>query len=351
MKINKRMSQEKPVLFTPFKIGNLEIKNRIVLPPMTLFCAKDGFVNESHIQNYEQRAKGGAGLIIVEATGIQPYPVVTKQHLGIWDDKFIDGLSKLVKNAHDNDAKIGIQLIHSGRKVDSNDVKAFAPSPIPFDDKSPVPVEMTQKDIDDVIEAFVKAAERAVKAGFDLIQIHAAHGYLINQFLSPLTNKRTDDYGKNKAKFLEEILRKTREVVGKNYPIQVRLSGYDWKEGGCTPKYYIDLLKPLEKEKLFDSLDISSGGVVSDAKIIMYEGYQIPFAVEFKQHMDVPIVGGGFISDFRMANNIVKSGAVDAVFIGKEFIKNPFWGVQASYALGNGLLLPKDYLPIKGFFH
>lgn len=339
------MKPEKSNLFTPLKIGNLEIKNRIVMPPMCMYSAEDGFVNDWHIQHYTTRAIGGVGLIIVEATGVLPYvSSITDNDLAIWDDKYIDGLSKLVQAVHNNGAKIGIQINHAGRKCESVKTdKIHAPSPIAFNDKYRVPVEMTKEDINEVVDAFANAFKRAVKAGFDLIEIHAAHGYLISEFLSPLSNKRTDEYGKNRVKILEEILRIGIEAIGKEFPIQIRISSYDWKEDGNTVKDFAEMLKPLENENLFNSINVSTGAVTADGKIIPYEGYQIPFARELKQYMSVPCIGGGLLSDPKMANMIVRNGAADAVYIGRELLRNPYWGLQAARTLGIDIPFPKQY--------
>ena len=339
------MKPEKSNLFTPLKIGNLEIKNRVVMPPMCMYSAEDGYVNDWHIQHYSTRAIGGTGLIIVEATGVLPYvSSITDNDLAIWDDKYIDGLSKLVKAIKDNGAAAAIQINHAGRKCESVKIdKIYAPSAIAFNDKYRTPVEMTKDDINEVVDAFVKAFVRAKKAGFDMIEVHAAHGYLISTFLSPLSNKRTDEYGKNRAKILEDILRKGKEAVGKDYPIQIRISSYDWKEGGNTVKDFADMLKPLEDEGLFDAINVSTGAVTADGKIIPYDGYQVPFCRELKLYMKVPCIGGGLIYDPKMANMMVRNGAADAIYIGREMLRNPYWALQAARILGIDVPFPKQY--------
>ena len=339
------MKPEKSNLFTPLKIGNLEIKNRVVMPPMCMYSAEDGYVNDWYIQHYVTRAIGGTGLIIVEATGVLPYvSSITDGDLGIWDDKYIDGLSKLVKAIKDNGAAAAIQINHAGRKCESVKIdKIYAPSAIAFNDKYRTPVEMTKDDINEVVDAFVKAFVRAKKAGFDMIEVHAAHGYLISTFLSPLSNKRTDEYGKNRAKILEDILRKGKEAVGKDYPIQIRISSYDWKEGGNTVKDFADMLKPLEDEGLFDAINVSTGAVTADGKIIPYDGYQVPFCRELKLYMKVPCIGGGLIYDPKMANMMVRNGAADAIYIGREMLRNPYWALQAARTLGIDVPFPKQY--------
>ena len=339
------MKPEKSNLFTPLKIGSLEIKNRVVMPPMCMYSAEDGYVNDWYLQHYATRAIGGTGLIIVEATGVLPYvSSITDGDLAIWDDKYIDGLSKLVNAIKSNGGAAAIQINHAGRKCESAKVdKIYAPTAEAFNDKYRTPVEMTKEDINQVVDAFVKAFVRAKKAGFDMIEIHAAHGYLISTFLSPLSNKRTDEYGKNRVKILEEILRKGKEAVGKDYPIQIRISSYDWKEGGNTVKDFADMLKPLEQEGLFDSINVSTGAVTADGKIIPYEGYQIPFCRELKQYIKVPCIGGGLLTDPKMANMIVRNSAADAVYIGRELLRNPYWALQAARILGIDVPFPKQY--------
>lgn len=339
------MKVEKSNLFTPLKIGNLEIKNRVVMPPMCMYSAEDGYVNDWHIQHYSTRAIGGCGLIIVEATGVLPYvSSITDNDLGLWDDKYIDGLSKLVNAIKSNGASAGIQINHAGRKCESVKTdKIYAPSAIAFNDKYRTPVEMTKDDIKNTVDAFVKAFVRAKKAGFDIIEIHAAHGYLISEFLSPLSNKRTDEYGQKKVKILEDVLRNGRDALGKDYPIQIRISSYDWREDGNTVKDFVNMLKPLEDEGLFDSINVSTGAVTSDGKIIPYEGYQIPFCRELKQYFKVPCIGGGLLSDPKMANMIVRNGASDAVYIGRELLRNPYWALQAARSLGIDITFPKQY--------
>ena len=342
------MGNEKNNLFTPFKIGNLEIKNRIVMPPMCMYSSNtdDGFVTDWHIQHYSTRAIGGCGLIIVEATAILPHvAMISDNDLGIWSDEHIEGLKKLVDAVHANGAKIGIQLNHAGRKCGSKKASTtYAPSAIRFSDEFETPNEMSIDDIKYVTDNFILAVERAIKAGFDTVEIHSAHGYLISSFLSPLSNKREDEYGKNRVKFLEDILIKIKEKVNKDYPIIIRISAFDWKEGGNTPSDFIQMLKPLEDKKLFDAINVSSGAVVSDAKIIPYEGYQIPFARELKNEMSVPCIGGGLIIDYKMANTIIRNGACDAIYIGRELLRNPYWALQASRALNIDIdYFPKQY--------
>lgn len=343
---NTSVLKNKNNLFTPWKINQLEIKNRVVMPPMCMYSANNGYLNWWHIMHYATRAIGQVGLIIVEAASVtKDVGCITDNDLGIWDDAYIDQYEQLVNLIHSYGSKIGIQLGHAGRKSEtkkSNNI--YAPSQIPFDQNYSTPIiEMNQQDIANVISDFKYAAIRAYKAGFDCIEIHAAHGYLISSFLSKLTNKRTDAYGINKGKFLEEILIAIRNAIGYDYPIILRISASDWLPDGNTPSDFVELLLDFEKKKLIDCLNVSSGGVVANAKIIPYEGYQVQFCTYFKQFLTIPCFVGGLISDPVMANNIVKNNAADAVYIGRELLRNPYWTLQASRQLKIDIEFPKQY--------
>lgn len=327
-------------IFTPFSIRNLEIRNRIVMPPMCQYVAKDGFVQDWHLRHYSERALGGVGLIIVEATSvIGKTGMISDGDLSISEDKYIDGLKQVVDSCHKYGAKIAVQINHAGRKCEASVDKIYAPSAIALKPESKVPAEMTKEDIKEVQKAFIEGAKRAVKAGFDAVEFHGAHGYLISEFLSPLSNKRTDEYGKNRALFLEEILTEARKALPKDFPIILRVSARDWKKGGNEVQDMVALLRPIEH--LFDCLNVSSGAVDIDAKIIPYPGYQMFMASWIKESLSVPCIGGGLITDFKTANSIVRNGAADAVYIGRELLRNPYWPLQASRELG----IKIDYFP------
>ncbi|BAC44690.1 NADH-dependent flavin oxidoreductase [Malacoplasma penetrans HF-2] len=335
-------------LFDSFKIGNVEIKNRIVMPPMCMHTAKNGEVNDFHILHYGSRSIGGVGLIIVEATSVQQhYGNITDQDLGIWDDSFIFGLSKIATAIHKFGAKAAIQLGHAGRKCESKYVdKIYGPSPIKFESKYVnylTPTEMTIKEIQEVKQHFIDAAIRAKKAGFDMVEIHAAHGYLLSSFLTPISNQRDDVYGQNKALLLEEILTGIKKANGSDYPIIVRISAYDWHPNGNKPQDFIEMLNPLIKQSLIDAIDVSTGGTTEDAKITAYDCYQIPFCLEIKQNVNVPCIGGGLIVDAKSANKIVENEAADAVYIGRQLLRNPYWPIQASEDLNIDIKFPKQY--------
>ena len=335
-------------IFTPIEKGSFCIKNRIVMPPMDQYSAEDGFVNNWHKTHYLTRAIGGVGLIIIESTAVSGYEsMITDYDLGLWDDKYIQGLKSIVDDCHIYGTAMGIQLNHAGRKCDSKLVnEIYAPSALAFNEKYRIPKELSEYEINQIIDDFKAAAVRAGKCGFDMVEIHGAHGYLISEFLSPLTNKRTDKYGKNRGLLLEEILKAVRSALGESIPISVRLSAYDWVENGNTPKDLIELIKPFIN--LIDILHISSGGVLAEGKIQSYNGYQIPFAKEFKDAFPNKIViGGGLLWDSFTINEIIENNVVDCVFIGRELLRNPYWVLQASRELKIDIDFPKAYILAK----
>lgn len=257
------------------------------------------------------------------------------------------GLSKIATVIHKFGAKAAIQLGHAGRKCGSKYVnKLYAPSPIRFDSKYAnylTPTEMTIEEIQEVKKYFIDAAIRAKKAGFDMVEIHAAHGYLLSSFLTPISNQRNDIYGQNKALFLQEILTGIKQANGVDYPIVVRISASDWNPKGNTPQDFIEMLNPLIKENLIDAIDVSTGGTTEDAKITVFDCYQIPFCLQIKQNVNIPCIGGGLIVDAKSANKVVRSEAADAVYIGRQLLKNPYWALQASEELNVDIKFPKQY--------
>ena len=332
-------------LFTEFKIKNLTLKNRVVMSPMCMYCAQDdGMVTDWHIVHYATRAVGGVGLIIVEATGVSPEGRLSSNDLGIWDDAHIEGLSKIVKAVHDAGAKIGLQINHGGRKCEAAGVQIEAPSPIPYNEGAEPPKEMSKEDIADTVKEFKNAAIRAEKAGFDLIQIHGAHGYLINQFLSPLTNHRTDEYGgipENRVRFLGEVLDAVKSVWPSEKPIEVRITAEDYQEGGNHAE---DLGKMINivKDKGIDSINVSTGGVVSVVPKT-YPGYQIPQAQTIGEITGLPVAAGGLITKPYEANTILIEEKADLIYLGRELLRNPYWVFSAAKELEYDLDWPKQY--------
>lgn len=322
-------------LFTAIKIKDLELKNRIVMAPMCMVEAdNDGYAKDWHVIHYASRAIGGTGLIILEATAVESRGRIKDRDLGIWDDSHIKGLEKIVKYSKELGAKMGIQLAHAGRKCRVDSEQIIGASPYAFDNTYPTPKEMTKDDIMTVIKAFKEGARRANEAGFDVIEIHGAHGYLINEFLSPLTNKRTDEYGgslENRARFLREIIVEVKKVWPENKPIILRVSAEDYMEEGNHPEDLVEIIN-LVKDEGIDIINVSSGGVVP-AKIDSYPGYQIPYAETIKKGTGLPVIAGGLISEPNMAEEILKNNRADLVYLGRELLRNPYWPLHAAKEL------------------
>ncbi len=332
-------------LFSEFQLKNLSLKNRIVMPPMCMYCApEDGRATRWHVIHYATRAIGGAGLIIVEATGISPEGRLTSNDLGIWEDVQIKGLSEIVEAVHECGAKIGIQLNHGGRKCKARGVEIEAPSPFPYEEGDAVPKEMSKADIAETVSEFRNAAARAEKAGFDLIQIHAAHGYLLNEFLSPLTNQRTDEYGgshENRVRLLGEVLDAVSSVWPEEKPIEVRITAEDYQDGGNHPEDLGRMLN-LVKGKGLDSVNVSTGGLVPVVPET-YPGYQVPSAGIIKGITDLSVAAGGMLSDPQEINQLIEHGKADMIYLGRELLRNPYWPLQAAKKLDCDIEWPKQY--------
>ncbi len=321
------------------------MKNRIVMAPMCMVAADDkGYANDWHTIHYGTRAIGGTGLIILEATAVESRGRIKSGDLGIWDDSHIEGLKKIVENSKALGAKIGIQLAHAGRKCEVKSEKIIAPSPIAFDDKYPTPQEMTKDDIKVVVNSFKEGARRADETGFDVIEIHGAHGYLINEFLSPLTNKREDEYGgnlENRTRFLKEILMEIKTVWPENKPIILRVSAEDYVKGGNHPEDLVDIIN-LVKNYGIDMVNVSSGAVVP-ANIDVYPGYQVTFAEIIKKGTGLPVIAGGLITEPEMAEEILKNNRADFIFLGRELLRNPYWPLKAAKKLNQDIEWPRPY--------
>lgn len=331
-------------LFSEYSIGSLKLKNRVAMAPMCMFCAgEDGKVTDFHVLHYATRAVGGVGLIMIEATAISPEGRISSNDLGIWDDDHIEGLTRLVKAVHDNGAKIGIQLGHAGRKCRAEGMAVEAPSAIAFDEESPTPVEMTKQDIAVTVEEFRRAAIRANKAGFDIIQIHGAHGYLLSEFLSPLTNTRTDEYGgspENRVRIVGEVIDAIKSVWGSK-PLELRVSAEDYAEGGNKAED-LALMINLVKDRGLDTVNVSTGGVVS-VMPKAFPGYQVPHAKIIKEQTGLPVVAGGLILSADEANRLVKAGEVEQVYFGRELLRNPYLALNAMFEMADDFEAPKQY--------
>jgi NADPH2 dehydrogenase len=330
-------------LFSPYTIKNVTLKNRIVMAPMCMYSShnEDGMVENWHYTHYVSRAVGQVGLIILEATAVTPQGRISPQDLGIWSEDHIEGLSKLVQQMKEHGAATGIQIAHAGRKaVIEGDI--IAPSALPFNEKMKTPLEMSIEDIYETIEAFRAGAERAKKAGFDVIEIHGAHGYLINEFLSPLSNKRNDGYGgsaENRYRFLREVIEAIKTVW--DGPLFVRVSAKDYHEEGLTPDDYVTYSLWM-KEQGVDLIDVSSGAVVP-ASIHVYPGYQVKFAEKIKEEAQIATGAVGLITTGIQAEEILQNDRADLILIARELLRDPYWPRTAAKELGAKIEGPKQY--------
>lgn len=329
-------------LFNTYQIKKMTLKNKIVMPPMCMYSAEEsGQVNDFHINHYTTRAVGGVGLIIVEATGVTPNGRISDADLGNWEDAQIEGLKSLVTNVHNNGSKIAIQLNHGGRKYTGNK-ELVAPSPLALDQDSKMPRELTKEDIANIVDSFVKAAIRSDIAGFDAIEVHGAHGYLIHQFLSPLTNKRRDEYGgtiENRVRFLKEILIGIKEVF-QDKPLLLRISANDYLEGGITPLDMVQIIN-LVKEHV-DMVHVSSGGLQA-APIKPYPGYQVEYAKTIREQCDIPTIAVGLITDAAQGEEILHQGSADLIAYGRELLRNPYMVLQEAKKNHVEIEIPMQY--------
>jgi len=352
-------SQPAP-LFTPFTLRSVTLRNRIGVSPMCQYSAQDGFANEWHLVHYGSRAVGGAGLVIVEATAVAPDGRITPGCLGLWSQDHVAPLARIAAFMKSHGAVPGLQIGHAGRKASANvhwrgsahlatadgGWETIAPSAIPFGDHLPkVPRAMTEADIARVREDFVSTAQRALAAGYEWLELHAAHGYLFSQFLSPFVNYRTDRYGgsfENRVRFLVETTRAVRAVWPNHLPLTVRISVVDWKEGGWNQEQSVALARLLKAEGV-DLMDCSSGGVVSDATVPVAPGYQVPFAERIRREAGMATAAVGLITEPKQADDIVRNGQAEVVLLGRRELLDPYWPAHAAKVLGQPLPLPNQY--------
>lgn len=333
----------KSALFSPYTVKGVTLKNRIVMSPMCMYSShnEDGDVQDWHMTHYVSRAVGQVGLIMVEATAVQPQGRISPQDLGIWNDEHIQGFQELNKQIKVHGSKTAIQLAHAGRKaMVEGDI--YAPSALAFNEKMKTPVEMSAEDIKETIAAFVEGAKRSKEAGFDIIELHGAHGYLINEFLSPLTNKRKDEYGgstENRYRFLRDIIDGVNEVW--DGPLFVRVSANDYHPEGLTAEDYVTYAKWM-KEQGVDLVDVSSGAVVP-AAIDVYPGYQVGFAETIKSGAAIDTGAVGLITSGLQAEEILRNNRADLIFVARELLRDPYWPRTAAKELGVEIESPKQY--------
>ena len=347
-------------LFSPLQLRSVSLPNRIGVSPMCQYSAHDGIASDWHLVHLGSRAQGGAGLVIFEAAAILPEGRISPGDLGLWSDAHIPALDRIVQFIHSQGARAAIQLAHAGRKAGSkipfatsaplspseDDWQPVAPSALAFSSDYALPLALDQVGINAIIDAFAQAARRALKAGFDAVEIHAAHGYLLHQFLSPLANQRTDSYGgsfQNRARLTLQVVDAVRAVWPAHLPLLIRISATDWVPGGWSVDESVQLAALL-KEHGIDLVDVSSGGQVPDAKIPAAPGFQVEFAARIRREANIPTAAVGLITDPVHANAIITKGEADLVLLGRELLRDPYWPLHAAAALAEPGSWPPQYL-------
>jgi 2,4-dienoyl-CoA reductase-like NADH-dependent reductase (Old Yellow Enzyme family) len=350
---------ESPHLFTPITIREITLRNRIAVSPMCQYSSEDGFATDWHLVHLGSRAVGGAGLVMVEASAVEARGRITPGDHGIWKDAHIEMLSRITAFIKSQGSVPGIQIAHAGRKAScrvpweggsvippgEGGWQCVAPSAIPFNEGNPVPAELSVAEISELTEAFAAAARRALVAGFEVLEIHAAHGYLLHEFLSPLSNHRRDNYGgvfENRLRFLLEVTGSVRAVWPERLPLWVRISATDWADGGWTADDSVRLAALL-RDKGVNLIDCSSGGLVPYAKIPNSPGYQVPFAERIKRESRILTGAVGLITEPEQADEIVRTAKADVVLLARAFLRDPYWPMHAAQALGSEVAPPVQY--------
>lgn len=349
-----------PHLFEPLTLRGLTLRNRIAVSPMCQYSSSEGFANDWHFVHLASRAVGGAGLVFTEATAVVAEGRISPDDLGIWDDVQAGPFERIARFVKGEGAAFGMQLAHAGRKAsakrpwdgtgavppEEGGWEPVGPTTTPFADNFAVPRAMTRDDIADVVDAFRRAAFRARRVGFDVVEVHAAHGYLIHEFLSPLSNTRTDEYGgsfENRIRLCLEVVRAVRGVWPEDLPLFVRISATDWTEGGWDIEQSVELARRLGALGV-DLVDCSSGGNVSHAKVPIAPGYQVPFAERIKRDAAIATGAVGLITAPAEADAIVRGGQADLVLLAREMLRDPYWPLRAARELGQEMAWPAQYL-------
>ena len=347
-------------LFSPLRVRDIALRNRIAVSPMCQYSSEDGFANDWHFAHLASRAVGGAALVIAEASAVEARGRISPADLGIWKDEHIQPLARIAAFVRKQGAAPGIQLAHAGRKASTRvpwdnggsflpesdgGWRTVAPTPIPFRETDTPPLELSKVEIRRIVEAFAAAAGRALAAGFEVIEIHAAHGYLINEFLSPLSNRRRDEYGgsfENRVRFAVEVTKAIRSQWPDSLPLFIRISASDWVEGGWTIDDSVKLaciLKPLA----VDLVDCSSGGLVPNAKIEFGPGYQVPFAAQIRREAGILTGAVGMIAEPEQADRIIREGRADLTLLARQFLRDPYFTLHAAKSLGIEFAPPVQY--------
>lgn len=347
-------------LFTPWTIRSITLRNRIVVAPMCQYSTPDGVAGDWHMVHLGSRAVGGAGLVMAEASAVSPEGRISPRDLGIWNDTQAEALAPIVRFMKNQGAVTAIQIAHAGRKASTqapfdggapilpnaeHGWQPYGPSPLPFSPAHTVPEAMTAQDIEKVREDFVAAAQRALHAGFEVLELHMAHGYLLHSFLSPISNHRDDTYGgslENRMRLALEITDAVRAVWPDHLPLWVRISATDWVPGGWDLEQSVALAKQL-KTRHVDVIDCSSGGMTPDAIIPAGPGFQTPFAQQIREQSGLPTVAVGLITEVMQAEHILLTEQADGVALARELLRNPYWPLHAARELGVDLNWPEQY--------
>jgi 2,4-dienoyl-CoA reductase-like NADH-dependent reductase (Old Yellow Enzyme family) len=348
------------LIFDPLPIRGITLKNRIVVSPMCQYSSEDGFANDWHLVHLGSRAVGGAGVVFTEATAVTPEGRISPEDLGIWKDAHIEFLARIVKFLAAQGTVPGIQLAHAGRKgstqkpwVGSSLVSLadggwvpVAPSGLPYSEKYPQPQALSKEGIRQIVDAFAQAARRALEAGFRIVEVHGAHGYLLHEFFSPLSNDRTDEYGgsfENRTRIAREVVTAIRKVWPENLPLFIRISATDWKEGGWNVEESVELAKQL-KPLGVDLVDSSSAGLVHDQKIVAGPGFQVPFAERIRRDANILTGAVGLIETKEQVAEILAKNQADLVFMAREFLRDPYWPLRTARELKQPMSWPVQYL-------
>jgi len=348
-----------PDLFSPLTIRGVTFRNRIAVSPMCEYSSEDGFANDWHLVHLGSRAVGGAGLVITEAAAVEPRGRISPADLGIWRDEHVEMLSRIARFIREQGAVPGIQLAHAGRKASTRvpweggatipesggGWQTVAPSAIPFRPSEPAPQELSKSSIGSIVESFASATRRAVAAGFQVVEIHGAHGYLIGEFLSPLSNRRADEYGgafEGRVRFALEVAAAVRGAWPEPLPLFLRISATDWVEDGWRIEDSVELARRLRPLGV-DLMDCSSGGQVPHVKIPLGPAYQTPFAERIRREAGILTGAVGMITEPHQADGIIRDGRADMVLLAREFLRDPYWPLHAAKALGTQEAVPKQY--------
>lgn len=347
-------------LLTPATFRGITLRNRIVMSPMCQYSAVEGMANDWHLVHLGSRAAGGVALVMVEATAVTRDGRISPGDMGIWSDEHIEPLSRIARFVESQGAVSSIQLAHAGRKA-TCDVPwqggapltpdqggwrpVHGPSPLSFDERSPVPEPLDHSGIDAVVAAFESAARRAIDAGFKILEIHSAHGYLLHEFLSPLSNQRTDEYGgslDNRMRLVLRVVERLRQIMPQDMPLFTRISATDWAEGGWDIEESVALSREL-KTRGVDLIDVSSGALIPNARIPVAKGFQVPFARRIRDEAGIATGAVGMITEASHANEIITGGDADLVFLARELLREPYWAIKAQHELGAEPSWPTQY--------